>query len=553
SVIPTSVLCHSQGERSYNRVLSNFTEEDKCRIGYDIKDLLPLNFAGLNCYQNWADFYCYFFISPSRRKYNLRIGKINAGDPGGYGLPLFYDPADNITRYIFDHSDSESWPIVRQSLINAQEADKLDDCCNDAANCCLQMLQTPSQKQTSDEDTSPLCPRTWDGWSCFPDASTGDVLEFDCPVYAYTATPKCMNRASKTCTTNGTWLHNPAPDYEANEWTDYGSCSLEKKEVSLLNWDIALDSLSLIALLPAMCILLIYKALRIQRFYIHFNFFLALFGKHLTDLLVISVIKLPEEKQGGDTLINENTGGCKFLVVMSSYFNLAVYTWMLTEGLYLHRLIAAAFKGQGRTYIYLLIGWATPMVFTISWAIAKAVLQDYQCFLGFDEGVSGPKLYWINDAPRLVILFVNLGILVNIYRVLMTTLKNVNTNDAKANRKAARATAFLLPLFGVQFIFLMFTPPYPTRCSGRQAYDFISSMFDCLQGLYITMVYCFLNNEVQNQLKRTFTPVFAFFNRRRSSAVEVQEQVTRMSTINSANMDSTVPNISSTVTQERLM
>lgn len=55
--------------------------------------------------------------------------------------------------------------------------------------------------------------------------------------------------------------------------------------------------------------------------------------------------------------MDDNTAGCRFLVFLTKVFGLAVWTWMLAESLYLHRLIVAALRGGGKTWAYLLVGW----------------------------------------------------------------------------------------------------------------------------------------------------------------------------------------------------
>lgn len=58
-----------------------------------------------------------------------------------------------------------------------------------------------------------------------------------------------------------------------------------------------------------------------------------------------------------NSLVDENTTGCRLLVFFMKFFSVAVWSWMLGESVYLHRLIVAAFRGGGKTYVYVIIGW----------------------------------------------------------------------------------------------------------------------------------------------------------------------------------------------------
>ncbi|XP_050705346.1 corticotropin-releasing factor receptor 1-like, partial [Eriocheir sinensis] len=202
------------------------------------------------------------------------------------------------------------------------------------------------------------------------------------------------------------------------------------------------------------------------------------------------------------SLLDLNTAGCKVLVVLTKGFSLAVWTWMLAESLYLHRLIVAAFRGGGKTWLYVMLGWLPAWVLVGSWAAAKGVLEDHACWLQ-DDPATSHKLHLILDVPKLVILVVNTLLLGNMTRVLMTKLQGVNADHATATRSAVKATIFLLPMFGLQFLLTLFLPPPSSSCTLAQVYFFVATGLDGLQGLYVAAVYCFINKEVKMQVRRS--------------------------------------------------
>lgn len=72
---------------------------------------------------------------------------------------------------------------------------KWQECCQDAVDCCVNHLshsdvsKPPATVQdlllTSDQDDG-QCPRTWDGWTCWPsDVPKGLTAEKPCPAHIY--------------------------------------------------------------------------------------------------------------------------------------------------------------------------------------------------------------------------------------------------------------------------------------------------------------------------------------------------------------------------------
>ncbi|GBO03541.1 hypothetical protein AVEN_264045-1, partial [Araneus ventricosus] len=54
-------------------------------------------------------------------------------------------------------------------------------CCRAALDCCRRMLSEPYLE----ENDTLHCPRTWDGWQCWPDTPSGEEAEGLCQEHVY--------------------------------------------------------------------------------------------------------------------------------------------------------------------------------------------------------------------------------------------------------------------------------------------------------------------------------------------------------------------------------
>ncbi|XP_045106311.1 corticotropin-releasing factor receptor 1-like isoform X2 [Portunus trituberculatus] len=462
------------------------TELPSCRMGYSSQEYYPTE-AGY--YNHQTCFFCYHFVPRHRRKVDLQVDHVAVTLSDGRTLADFIFRVENAT-YHFDPEDEEAWQLVVESLVDEVEGRKLADCCFEAVTCCNETLSRPQGDPSH-------CPATWDGWHCFGPTPPGTSVSFTCPHYAYRGLPECALEGHKHCQADGNWT----VDEKGAEITDYSTCSHHHHHLLLYSWEAATHAISLLALPPALFVLLYYRQLRVQRFLLHVHLFVALLGKALFNFIDNLALRIPEYKEDASQL-DENTVACRVLVFFAKGFNLAVWTWMLAESLYLHRLIVAAFRGGGKTWVYVLVGWVPALVVALCWAAGKAVLEDAECWLGHDPSTSH-QLHLIFDIPKLIILLVNTVLLANMTRVLVTKLQGVNADYATATRNAVKATVFLLPMFGLQFFLTLYLPSPSTRCAWTQVYFIVATALDGLQGLYVSVVYCYINKEVRLQVRRS--------------------------------------------------
>uniref|UniRef100_A0A6A7G6V9 Calcitonin receptor-like n=1 Tax=Hirondellea gigas TaxID=1518452 RepID=A0A6A7G6V9_9CRUS len=476
--------------RNSNEKKSNSNEDSKaitsrdekdagsCRLGISIRSSLSVSdgvFARASC------FWCYVFVAPHRKPRPLRLD---------YQLHGFlYENSSRLEW--FDPSNTTTWATVAGSLLDPVEAGKLRDCCQEANICCEHMMEGEEVGDLSDH-----CPRTWDGWSCLPlSTAPGVTVPIKCPVHAYTGYPECYLHGKKRCGSDGEWGLK-----DSSEHTDYSSCSMKTFHLTNYSFELSANALSLLALTPAIFVLLYYKELRVHRFRMHLNFFIALWLRSFFKILELSLIKLPEILEES-TLLEDNGSGCRVLTTLNKFALLSVWGWMLAESIYLYRLVARAFSRVTTIIPYMLGAWGGSTVLSLVWALCRALLEDYQCWLGDHKGDT-LQLHLLTDVPIMIILLVNTVLLIYMAVLMYSQLRGRHTDDSDINRKALKAMLFLVPIFGAQFL-LTAVAPIGIPCTGLQVYLVIVTALIGLQGLYVSIFCCYRENKVIKQLRRT--------------------------------------------------
>ncbi|KAK4301256.1 hypothetical protein Pmani_026590 [Petrolisthes manimaculis] len=320
-----------------------------CRLGYSVKQYYPTE---KNIYQQLTCYACYTFIPTHRRNHTLHIEDryVKLSDGAQYQVKMF---KIEDKMYPFDPDEAEAWQHVRASMSNSVEADKLEDCCWEAVQCCRQKLNdesTDNNNNNNDDDgdnnynnnndnnnnddnsnhnnndedgdninnnnttssSSSWCPRTWDGWSCIPATPPHTTLTITCPHHAYTGYPECTLTGQASCTEEGKWEQNE----HSHEHTDYSTCSHESYHLVNYHWEAVTHLVSILALVPALIIIVTYRQLRVQRFWLHLSLLLALTGEAVFTILDIWIIRASEYRNqvDGTSHLDENSVWCRMLV-----------------------------------------------------------------------------------------------------------------------------------------------------------------------------------------------------------------------------------------------
>lgn len=362
------------------------------------------------------------------------------------------------------------------------------DCCHAAISCCERQLSTP-KRIISDRA---FCPRTWDGYGCFEDTEPGTRTYLSCPSYVELSSP--TKTAYKDCTKNGTWWVNPITQ---SEWTNYTTCVPKKDFHTVVNVALACNIASLILLVPACIIFISIRQLRTQnRIKLHICLFLSfILSSVVTMMWDILVYKDRLQNEIRDTIMYQNSGGCKFLYILTRYSSTTKFFWMSCEGFYLHRLIVHAFAIPKSLIPYYVFGWIVSWIPSTVYSIIRLTnaVYDNNCWvhnMGYYE--------WQLYAPNLLCLAANLIFLGNILRILLMKLQ-AHPNEPSNYRKALKATFVLIPLFGLQQFVVIYRPQTGTRLDF--VYEIIQSVIIHTQGAIVALIFCFLNGEVHTYLR----------------------------------------------------
>ncbi|XP_054720653.1 calcitonin gene-related peptide type 1 receptor-like [Uloborus diversus] len=390
------------------------------------------------------------------------------------------DP-DNTSHPVYDTFESDLF------------ARKWIACCQAALECCKKMYADPPLY-----DDGAFCPRTWDGWQCWPDTPSGEVAVSACQehVYFMSEPPPCPRYAMKKCWNNGSWYVNQW----RNEWTNYSGCGRVEGIRRLQIFHIATYAVSIFFLIPALFIFAIYKQLQVHRITMHKNLFIALLMNATLSIMFKTIVILDELENSGNrrTILEENWAFCRILYILTKYSRMCTYMWMFCEGFYLHKLIAAAFAEQKSLRMFYFIGWVFPVFPVVTFALLRWHFADEQCW-----AVPVKPYEWVTNSLNLLSLILNLAFLCNIIRVLVTKLRATHANEPSQFRKAVRATLVLVPLFGLHF-FLVIYRPQGGECLVLEIYSFLSYTMDGLQGLLVSLIFCYLNGEVIDLIRRSW-------------------------------------------------
>ncbi|XP_076461804.1 PDF receptor-like isoform X2 [Babylonia areolata] len=368
-------------------------------------------------------------------------------------------------------------------------------------------------------DTEVYCNATWDTVLCWPATLPNQTIWLPCPALHGLDTSKY---AYRHCGPDGIWQGREPGDYsKPSGYSFYASCYtsatkglMEKyrhlqhiKEVTgnARILEIVGLSVSLVSTILSLVIFCYFRSLRCHRTRIHKNLFVAIIVQ-ITMRILMVVDQYIARKTGGEVAgASSGSSGalydtpifCEMLYALLEYTKTVKFMWMFVEGLYLHNMIAVAFfNGKPNYLLFYSLGWGFPVLVLTAWVVPMTQHFKVKCWFAYYY----TPLIWILEGPRAAVMAVNLGFLLNIIRVLVMKLRESHTNEAKRVRKAVKAAIILLPLLGLTNFVIMLEPAGDDIILFS-VWIFSGHFLTDFEGFFISLIYCFLNGEVQSAVR----------------------------------------------------
>ncbi|XP_065913586.1 adhesion G protein-coupled receptor L4-like [Dysidea avara] len=202
--------------------------------------------------------------------------------------------------------------------------------------------------------------------------------------------------------------------------------------------------------------------------------------------------------------------GCIVVTTFLHYFFLAVFCWMLCEGIIiLFMLLAVFYKGLFQEmYFFMFLGWGLPVPI-----VAVSAGLSYKRY-GIEDDDGSITVCWVSDedgaiwaftSPVILIIVINIIVmiisLVKVYQTRRVQDKRTNTNDARYEtaKTLLLSTMALLPLLGVTWIMGLLFLIDDEQTSVPLAWIF--TIVNSLQGAAIFFFHVVRNKEVKGGLQ----------------------------------------------------
>eukprot|EP00090_Calanus_glacialis_P008808 TRINITY_DN17144_c0_g1_i1.p1 TRINITY_DN17144_c0_g1~~TRINITY_DN17144_c0_g1_i1.p1 ORF type:complete len:483 (-),score=95.59 TRINITY_DN17144_c0_g1_i1:231-1679(-) len=361
-----------------------------------------------------------------------------------------------------------------------------------------------------------VCSPFWDNASCVPPTLAGQTAVFPCMKMYREKRYSQQYNASRDCFPNSTWAG----------LTDYSSCKLLEEptsefeqievssdlEISIVIYLVG-HILSLLALSMALVVFASFREMRCIRHKVHIALFIA-FG--LADLAWI--LQLICQNIIEKNMVDIVTLYCVSWVA-TRLFHLTSFFWMFIEGLYLFLQVQFPLSLTAIRYKHFTIfGWGTPLLNMAAWVLLKHQSHHQLDSVGAEEDQSEQEkkmvLYYkiincpffedneidffVYNIPVFLLLTCNTFFLVWIMLIVVSKLKQrIAMDHDRRNLKAAKALVVLIPILGCPYLLTLVGPSREESPHAYIVFQIVRAVVLSTQGLVISLLYCFLNGEIQ--------------------------------------------------------
>uniref|UniRef100_A0A183CD04 G_PROTEIN_RECEP_F2_4 domain-containing protein n=1 Tax=Globodera pallida TaxID=36090 RepID=A0A183CD04_GLOPA len=401
------------------------------------------------------------------------------------------------------------------------------------ATCQWLKATTSYYDSAEDELSQGFCPPDFDKSLCWFNVSLGSTGERACPFAFCPSVPGCetvaeVYKASRQCHENGSWAESVYSECinllrsSHHQHCVVGYCRTcpDPLRETVISVSLSLSIVSVVVLLSALLLFSAFDSVQCRRLSIHKNL-AAAFLFRFSVLAVWTLVNFNNLFRDCSNFVPFPLRNlewlCKSILWMVIYFQVASVMWMLIEGVYLYSrfTIFAMRRSEAPYAFYLLTGWGVPFVVVMAWTIVhehqSGLRNGSFCWLPYAQGAH----LWILAGTMGVALVLNVLLLLLIVVILVQKLRSESAAESKKLWRTVKATILLVPLLGVSNIPLFYEPSKPSAF-----YMLGSAILQHSQGIFIAVLYCFLNGEIQNAMRRQMSKVpllhsFGFSSRQR--------------------------------------
>ncbi|XP_053309932.1 glucagon receptor [Spea bombifrons] len=355
--------------------------------------------------------------------------------------------------------------------------------------------------------TGLVCNRTFDKFSCWPDAMPNTTVNVSCPWYLPWYKKVQHGLVYKHCGPDGQW----EPMLNGTLLRDARECELDKNDQrdqeqygrTYNSFKIMYTvgySVSLGALILALAILVGFSKLHCMRNYIHINLFVSFILRAVSVLVIDSLLKTIYNETINDDYVQRwrsNEVGCRVATVLMQYGVIANYCWLLVEGIYLHNLLVlAVFSERSYFALYVCIGWGAPIIFIVPWVAVKYTYEKDACWVTNNN----MAYWWILRTPVFIAILINFLIFIRIIQILVSKMRAHQMRYTDFKFRLARSTLTLIPLLGIHEVVFALLTDENAQGTMRLVKLFFDLFLSSFQGILVAVLYCFVNKEVQSEL-----------------------------------------------------
>uniref|UniRef100_A0A665WGD5 Adenylate cyclase activating polypeptide 1a (pituitary) receptor type I n=1 Tax=Echeneis naucrates TaxID=173247 RepID=A0A665WGD5_ECHNA len=323
-----------------------------------------------------------------------------------------------------------------------------------------------------------VCPWMWDNLTCWQAARVGEVVVVSCQELF-------QNFMSSE---DGEWKQSASSTTTPQHHLYVHTHTLNLFALYTVGY-----STSLVSLTTAMVILCRFRKLHCTRNFIHMNLFVSFILRAISVFIKDGVLYAKEDSEHCFV----HTVACKAVMVFFHYCVMSNYFWLFIEGLYLFTLLVETFFPERRYfYWYTIVGWGTPTICVTVWAVLRLHFHDSGCW----DTNENTALWWVIKGPVVASIMINFVLFIGIIIILVQKLQSpdIGGNESSIYLRLARSTLLLIPLFGIHYTVFAFSPEDVSK-RERLVFELGLGSF---QGFVVAVLYCFLNGEVQSEIKR---------------------------------------------------